>query len=238
MKVLKNIKKVLNESYSNKRISVEEYFISLAYIASSRSTCSRRKVGAVLVDSSNRTLSTGYNGNAPGVKHCIEESCPGAECASGEGLDLCEAIHAEVNAIGSCHDLQAVHRCYTTTSPCIHCVKALLATSCQEIVFAEEYPHTESKKLWEKSGRKWIPISEFDKQVYGVRSKQRDMYFRGPASLETLLKIPGREGDVIENITEPNAKFITHFWKEDLDRNKREWVEVNEKRYTGGVIDA
>ena len=137
------------------RPSIQEYYSAIAVVASARSTCRRRKVGAVLVDKDHRLLSIGYNGNPSGHQHCIDHPCPGAFMKSGTGLDKCESIHAEINAIGSCLDLHRIQTCYSTTSPCIHCVKSLLATNCQEIVFLQEYPHSESKALWEKSGRIW-----------------------------------------------------------------------------------
>lgn len=156
MERLKNIQKNSKIFFKNNmRPNLYEYYLAMAYVASLRSTCSRRNVGTVLTDKHDRVLSTGCNGNYPKAVHCIDKPCPGAKCASGQGLDKCEAIHAEVNAIGNCHDVKAIRKCYSTTSPCIHCVKALLATPCKEIIFYEEYPHSKSKVLWEKAGRKW-----------------------------------------------------------------------------------
>jgi len=140
------------------RLGVHEYYLRMALLASERGTCSRRKVGAVLVDESNRVLSVGYNGNPSGRSHCIDSPCSGAEEKSGEGLDKCEAIHAEISALGACRDIQAIHSIYTTTSPCIHCVSALLATPCQNIYFIEEYPHADSKDRWMKTHRRWLKI--------------------------------------------------------------------------------
>ena len=137
------------------RLSEDQYFIDMALSSFKRGPCLRRAVGCVLVDSLGYMLSTGFNGNPHGQSHCIDVPCPGANKPSGTDLDKCEAIHAEINALMHCKDIGAVHKCYTTTSPCIHCVKALLATQCTEIIFLQEYPHTESKDLWLKSNRKW-----------------------------------------------------------------------------------
>ena len=156
MKILMSIKNILKESYkTNKRISFYEYYLCMAYVASARGTCRRRKVGAVLVDKDYKFLSSGYNGNPSGMAHCLDIPCEGALAKSGEGLEKCDAIHAEINAIGQCHDVQAIHACFSTTSPCKFCVDALLATPCKEIVFYEEYPHSKSKERWENSGRIW-----------------------------------------------------------------------------------
>lgn len=137
------------------RIGFDQYFMDIAIGTSKRGTCRRRTVGCVLMSYDNHIISTGYNGNPNGQPHCLDIPCPGAQCKSGEGLDLCEAIHAEINALIHCQDVSKVHKCYSTLSPCIFCVKALLASPCKEIVFLEEYPHKLSKKLWEKSGRIW-----------------------------------------------------------------------------------
>ena len=138
------------------RPDIDTYYTMMAVLASARGTCPRRRVGCVLVDEKRRVLSIGYNGTPPGMPHCIDEPCAGSECPSGEGLDMCEATHAEQSALIACRDIQAIHTAYVTTSPCIHCIKLLLQTSCQRIVFAEDYPHSDaSRKLWEKAGRSW-----------------------------------------------------------------------------------
>lgn len=137
------------------RISPEEYFLGMAKLASARSTCARRHVGCVLVNHRRHILATGYNGVAAGMPHCIDTPCLGAQFPSGQGLDKCEAIHAEQNALLQCKDVYEIDTCYVTVSPCIHCVKLLMNTSCQRIVFARAYPHIEARELWIKSGRLW-----------------------------------------------------------------------------------
>ncbi|MHA2429148.1 MAG: hypothetical protein ACXADB_14095, partial [Candidatus Hermodarchaeia archaeon] len=86
--------------------------------------------------------STGYNGTPRGTPHCIDDPCPGSEEPSGEGLSKCLSAHAEINALLQCPDVMDVWRCYSTTKPCFECVKALMNTSCFEIVFTQPYPHT------------------------------------------------------------------------------------------------
>lgn len=137
------------------RPNIHQYFLNIAHEASLRATCCRRQVGCVLVDEHSQIISTGYNGVASGLVHCIDTPCPGANLPSGTGLNLCEAIHAEANALIQCNRPQDVHYCYSTASPCINCLRMLLNTSCKHIVFSEEYPHPESKQLWEGQGRKW-----------------------------------------------------------------------------------
>ncbi len=143
------------------REPTDHYFLRLAKLTSTRGTCPRRKVGCILVDSSRRVLATGYNGVPRGFPHCIETPCPGAGCPSGSALEKCIATHAEQNALLQCGDVDRIHTCYTTTSPCIHCTKLLLNTGCTRIVFLEEYPHTQSKELWLMASRKceWLRVT-------------------------------------------------------------------------------
>lgn len=130
------------------RPSRHETMLKLANTIAERSTCGRRQVGCVITDENGRVISMGHNGVAKGQVHCTELPCPGANCPSGTGLDLCQAIHAEQNALLFCPDVMKIHACYVTASPCVHCVKMLLNTSCQEIHFLEEYPHSDAKILW------------------------------------------------------------------------------------------
>lgn len=133
-----------------------EYFCELAKLVSSRASCSRRQVGCVLVDANDHILSTGYNGPPVGIPNCTDKPCEGAHLPSGSGLDVCQAVHAEMNAVLQCKDTQAISCAFVTTAPCINCLKVLANTSCQEIVFLEDYPDSvRSKDMWEMIGRKW-----------------------------------------------------------------------------------
>ena len=82
------------------RPSVVEYFMEIAHLATQRSTCMRRKVGAVIVKNK-RILATGYNGPPKGIEHCTDRECirTEMEIPSGEHHELCRGIHAEQNAI-------------------------------------------------------------------------------------------------------------------------------------------
>lgn len=130
------------------RPSSDEYFLAMATLVSLRATCRRRRVGCVLVDRHKHVLATGYNGVARGVTHCIDTACPGAGLPPGRGLDLCEAIHAEQNALLQCRDAKEIETAYVTASPCITCIKLFMNTGCKRIVFLEEYPHAAARNLW------------------------------------------------------------------------------------------
>lgn len=153
------------------RISRDTWAMELAGVTAKRATCLRRSVGCVLLDARGHVIATGYNGVASGQDHCNEaipvlyvdkptelvypHACSGANSPSGTNLDSCQAVHAETNAVIQCKDVYAIQTCYVTTSPCVTCTKLLLNTSCQEIVFLDEYPHPVAKEMWEKAGRVW-----------------------------------------------------------------------------------
>lgn len=138
------------------RPTFDDWALSIAELTSMRSTCLRRQVGCLLVNDRRHIIAIGYNGVAVGQRHCTgQEPCPGAQSPSGHGLELCEAIHAEQNALLQCQDVHTIVTCYTTTSPCITCTKLLLNTSCCRIVFSHLYPHTAARELWIRAGRSW-----------------------------------------------------------------------------------
>ena len=140
------------------RPHIFDTYLEIAHTIAKRSTCARRNVGAVLADKHNRILATGHNGVPSGTTHCKDEACPGAEFRSGEGLNQCQAIHAEVNALLNCPDAFKVHNVFLTVSPCSECIKILMNTSAMNIVFTEEYVHEGIRDTWIKSkeGRAWI----------------------------------------------------------------------------------
>ena len=88
-----------------------------------------------------------------------QHACSGANLPSGQGLDACQAIHAEQNALLQCRDVYSIEACYVTTSPCVTCVKMLLNTSCKRIVFSEAYAHSEAREWWLKAGHQWDQLS-------------------------------------------------------------------------------
>jgi len=119
-----------------------ETFMKMAKALSEQSTCIRRNVGCILLDNKLRIIGSGYNGSSHGASHCIDTPCKGAHFLSGKGLDMCEAIHAEQNALMQCKDIDAIHIAVCTTFPCKHCTKMLLNTGCNLIVFNEDYEST------------------------------------------------------------------------------------------------
>ena len=117
--------------------------MKMAHLVSERSTCLRRKVGAIIV-TDKRVLTTGYNGAPKGLPHCEETGCLREQMnvPSGERHELCRGVHAEQNAI-----IQAAvfgvsvkgASIYITNYPCSVCVKMLLNAGISEIVYDNEY---------------------------------------------------------------------------------------------------
>lgn len=134
-----------------KRKSWDEYFLDIASLVSSRSTCLRRKVGAVLVKD-NHILATGYNGAPRGLEHCLDRGCIREQnnIPSGERHEFCRGIHAEQNAIIQA----AVHgvsiegsTLYCTNFPCSLCSKMIINAKVKKIIYVEGYPDDLAKEL-------------------------------------------------------------------------------------------
>jgi dCMP deaminase len=133
----------------------DEYFMQMAKLAATRSTCLRRKVGAVIVKDSH-VLSTGYYGSPRGVSHCEEKGCLRVlmNVPSGTRHELCRGVHAEQNAV-----TQAAYfgtsvkdaTIYTTTFPCSLCAKILINSGIKEIVYSEGYMDDLSKDILEET---------------------------------------------------------------------------------------
>jgi len=136
------------------RKSWDQHFLNIALEVANMGTCARRQVGCVLVDQHKVILATGFNGVPSKFEHCRDNpghECQGANLPSGTGLDFCQAIHAEQNALLHCQDVRRVHAVYCTSSPCTTCVKLILGTQATRIVFVERYPHDTSEGLWTRN---------------------------------------------------------------------------------------
>ena len=133
----------------------DTYFIRMAELVATRSTCLRRQVGAVVVKEK-RVLSTGYNGAPKGLKHCEEVGCVREQnhIESGTRHELCRGVHAEQNAV-----IQAAYfgvsikdaTMYTTNFPCVMCAKIIINAGIREIVFKDEYVDPLSKEILDES---------------------------------------------------------------------------------------
>ncbi len=136
METIKKLKEV--------RPSWEEYLIQIAQLVATRSTCLRRKVGAILVKDK-RILSTGYNGAPRKLAHCAKIGClrDKLRIPSGERQEICRGLHAEQNAIiqAALHGISIKEAIlYCTHQPCVTCAKMLINAGIKKIIFQGEYP--------------------------------------------------------------------------------------------------
>lgn len=148
------------------RPSWDEYFLDIAKLVASRSTCLRRHVGAVFVRDK-RILATGYNGAPSGLRHCEEMGCIRERegIPSGERHELCRGIHAEQNAILQAAQFGISLRgsvLYCTDQPCVLCAKMLINTGVERIVVSGGYPDELSKEMLREAGIE-IEMKEMDR---------------------------------------------------------------------------
>jgi dCMP deaminase len=117
------------------RLVWDEYFMSIALLASQRSPCQRLHVGSVVVKD-NRLISMGYNGFIPGAPHISRVKDNHEQ----------SIIHSEVNAIADCAkrgtSLQGA-KIYVTHYPCINCFRSIAACGIKEIIFLHDYKNDE-----------------------------------------------------------------------------------------------
>ena len=150
----------------------DEYFMAMAYLAASRSTCLRRKVGAVIVRD-RRLLATGYNGPPKGLAHCDVTGCIRSELGvpRGERHELCRGLHAEQNAIiqAAVHGISVRGATiYVTNHPCVVCAKMIINSEIEEIVYAEGYPDRLSEIMLIESGLTVRRYAMKNERVKGV----------------------------------------------------------------------
>ncbi|SJX63484.1 related to DCD1-deoxycytidylate deaminase [Sporisorium reilianum f. sp. reilianum] len=152
----------------------DTYFLKLCNLASLRSNCMKRRVGAVLV-ASNRILATGYNGTPSGLRNCNQGGC--ARCnntlagtagaragtsACGQNLDECLCLHAEENALleaGRGKIAAGGATMYCNTCPCLRCAVKIIQTGIRKVVYQLEYSMDQrTKAIFKEAG---VEISQF-----------------------------------------------------------------------------
>lgn len=141
--------------------SWDEYFIRIARLVASRSSCSSRQAGAVIVKDK-MIISTGYNGTPRGIRNCDEGGCKRCEAKkrgeikSGEKLDECVCVHAEENAL-----LQAAYNgvsvkggvLYTSLCPCSYCSKHIINSGIKKVYYSDKYELDDiSELLFKEAG--------------------------------------------------------------------------------------
>lgn len=133
----------------------DDYFMRMAHLVATRSTCLRRRVGAVTVKD-RMVLATGYNDTPRGISNCGEGGC--GRCASdvpsGTSHDTCLCLHAEMNCVvqAAYHGVAiAGGTIYVTYQPCLICAKLLLNVGLKRIVFEGTYPDPLALEMLKKA---------------------------------------------------------------------------------------
>lgn len=151
------------------RIGINEYYMNIAVQVSLRSTCIRRKVGAVIVKD-NEILGSGYNGSPKGLPNCCDDP---TRCyrtkhniPSGQKLELCYAQHAEINAMFNAlcsnrdlHDASI----FVTTFPCSNCAKAIIQSGIKNIYYLDTYTNEFTLTMLEEAN---VRVIEMDSSIY------------------------------------------------------------------------
>lgn len=126
----------------------DSYFLDIAQAVAARGDCTRRQVGAVIVDQNHRVMATGYNGAAPGGPSCLAGDCPRGRMSKevvvpgssyDTGAGACIALHAEQNALlysSWTQNQQAT--CYVTCEPCEGCMRMLTGSGVKRVVWRDE----------------------------------------------------------------------------------------------------
>ncbi len=133
---------------TRKRAGWMDYFMSIAEQVSTRSTCDRKHVGAVIVRDK-VILSTGYNGSLRGAPHCDDV---GHDMENGHCV---RTMHAEANAVA-----QAAKNgininnaeIFVTASPCLTCFKLIANSGIGRVYFGEFYRDERINKYAAESG--------------------------------------------------------------------------------------
>jgi dCMP deaminase len=152
----------MSQHSGQERLSWNSYFMEIARLVGQRSTCIRRKVGAVIVRDKH-ILATGYNGAPKGLAHCTQVGCLREELGipSGERVEICRGIHAEQNAL-----VQAARfgisleggTCYCTLQPCVTCSKLLINAGIKKIYYIEGYADKLGGEMLAQAGVDLIQI--------------------------------------------------------------------------------
>jgi len=166
------------------RLSWDELFMNIAFLASKRAADKYVECGAVYVDDEHKIISIGYNGPSKGDDHCIEVGCRKVDGDFETGKIMRNrGAHAEVNGIINAQDTRRLRGCtiYTTLFPCYDCMKYLNNAGVKEIVYMHEYARIKDggqgvereEEAWELAKKRAISIRQYQGKIYYEQAGQR-----------------------------------------------------------------
>ena len=135
----------------NKRVTFEEIYMRFAFDLSRRSTCTRLRVGAVVVsDDHSHVYGIGYNGNAAGLPNTCDSQEPGN----------CGCLHAEDNALLKTNGGPEVRKIlYVTHQPCAYCAKRVVNKGgFVKICYSEPYRLRQGLEVLESAGIEVVQV--------------------------------------------------------------------------------
>lgn len=152
----------------------------VAHLVKLRSTCIRRRVGAVLVKGT-RIVATGYNGVPVKFRHCTDVGCLREVLKIPSGLchELCRGLHAEMNAIiqAAVFGVSTVGcKLYVTTYPCTMCAKMIANAGISEVIYDSDYEDELAKSIFDEAGivvRRFVLRGELMRIVKALESLYR-----------------------------------------------------------------
>ena len=151
------------------RPALDEYFMNIAEVVATRSTCLRNQVGAVIVRDK-RIISTGYNGAPRNLEHCLDIGCirDQENIDSGTRHEICRAVHAEQNAIiqAALHGVSTRGATiYCTHQPCVLCAKMIINAHIIRVVFKHAYPDDMALEFFSEAGVEVVNVWGHEKEV-------------------------------------------------------------------------
>ena len=142
-----------NSSNLNNRIDKDHYFMKIAEIVALRSTCLRHRFGCVITKD-DQIISTGYNGAVRNAKHCLDIGCIRniMDIPSGTMMEICEAVHAEQNALLQAGKSAEGGTLYINGTPCKTCSKMIINSRIKKVVIPmnDNYPDKNGINLLRK----------------------------------------------------------------------------------------
>ena len=156
---------------SEKRIDYigwDDYFMGVALLAAQRSKDPSTQVGACIIDSDNRILSTGYNGFPQG---CSDDDFPWNRDEKCGETKYQFVVHAELNAILNARGkLLQDSKIYVGLFPCNECAKAIIQAGVSEVIYLSDKYHDTpstkaSRRMLEAAGVKLTQLKPTKAQI-------------------------------------------------------------------------
>lgn len=190
--------KEIAENRLGERPSWDEYFMGLAILTASRSSCKHVEAGSVIVQDK-QVVGMGYNGAPSNLENCLDVGCRkdklGLEYRESLNTGTCIGIHSEMNALGHLKKIESRGiELYTTIFPCHDCAKNLLPYGLDEIVFKSLYDNEESQStfsLFEEAGVEIFRLNLSPKRLLNILFNRdaKDFGIWDPKDRETMNKL-------------------------------------------------